>query len=396
MKSQTIYSSLLLCILIFTHFLTISAERCVDILDPTNPSDTVIIDCPPTTNNDVYVKHQTSNFFEVTLNCSATAALCNNIKEAFNDAGKEISKVLKLKQIIKVNATFTDFNNAAILGSASSARYIPLTSDDKIIRRYPQALVKQFSLDVHPEYNDYDIIARFNSAQDWWFRTVNETIGSDQFDFYAVILHELIHGLGFSSSWGNYIELADNQNITGLTPNVNFNDDSQFEGFTERIFDKYVKFIPNGVASTSTYYTSQLNESIPIGTSFNNISEFVTQIKSSPQWNYAEFALLSAITNGSLTFTPAKNTSCNDEIYLESSLNPYVQGSSISHVSLIYESTSDFLMKYIFNRGESLEYLVQRGGNYSSPIGPRILSILETIGYETYAYPNPIIPTYEC
>ncbi|CAG8635995.1 3884_t:CDS:2, partial [Diversispora eburnea] len=138
-------------------------ERCVDIPDPLNPSKQVIVDCPPTVNSDAYVKRQTTNFFEVTHTCSATAALCNNIREAFNDAGNEISKVLKLKQIIKVNATFTDLSNPLLLGAAGPARYIPLTSDDKIIRRYSQPLVKQFSLSVHPEYDDYDIIASFNT-----------------------------------------------------------------------------------------------------------------------------------------------------------------------------------------------------------------------------------------
>ncbi|CAG8584419.1 5156_t:CDS:1, partial [Diversispora eburnea] len=232
---------------------------------------------------------------------------------------------------------------------------------------------------------------------DWWFKTDNGTIGSDQHDFYLIILHELIHGLGFSSSWDNTLEATVNQDTTGLTPIPDFggDNDSQFEGFQEYIFDKYVKFIRNGAESTSTVYTSHLNESVPIGTSFDTNLEFTNQVKSSQQWEYAEFALISATTNDSLTFTPAEGTSHKEVIYLESSINPYLLGSSISHISLIYESTPDFLMKYIFNPGESLEYLVQRSGNYSSPIGPRILSILESMGYETDAYPNPIIPTYE-
>ncbi|CAG8581631.1 7659_t:CDS:2 [Diversispora eburnea] len=362
MKSQSIYSSLLLCILTFTHFLTITAERCVDIPDPLNPSKQVIVDCPPTVNSDAYVKRQTTNFFEVTHNCTATAALCNNIKEAFNDAGKEISKVLKLKTIIKVNSTFTDLNNAYLLGAAGPARRIPLTSDDNIIRRYPQALVKQFSLSTHPEYNDYDITARFNAAQNWWFRTDNGTIGSDQYDFYAVILHELIHGLGFISSWSNLLETLVDQDTTGLTPFPDFggDNDSQFEGFLENIFDKYVKFTRNGVVSTSTDYTSQLNESVPIGTSFDTVEEFVTQVKSSSKWEIAESALTSATTKDSLTFTPAEGTSHKEVIYLESSINPYDPYSSISHVSLRYESTPDFLMNYFLHDGETLEDLIQK------------------------------------
>ncbi|RHZ48298.1 hypothetical protein Glove_553g39 [Diversispora epigaea] len=397
MKSQSIYSSLLLCILTFTHFLTISAELCIDFPNPSKPYERVAVECPPTQNNDSYVKRETTNFFRVYHTCNSNAALCNKIKIAFDDAGKEISKVLKLKQIIYVKATFANFYPQIFLGAADSTRYIPLTSDDKIIRRYPQALVKQFSLDVHPAYNDFDIYALFNSAYDWWFRTDDETIKYNQYDFYSVVLHELIHGLGFASSWSNNLENSVNQDTTGLTPTYSFYGfyGNQFTGFTERIFDRYVKFMRNSVVSTSTYYTYQLNEAVPSGTPFNTNSEFVTEVKSSPQWKFAEYAFESATTNYSLYFSPAKDTSWNEHIYLESGLQPYDQGSSISHVSKIYELTEDFLMTHSSDPGVTLEYLIQKGGNYKSPIGPRILSVLESMGYETDAYPNPIKPTYE-
>ncbi|RHZ48315.1 hypothetical protein Glove_553g48 [Diversispora epigaea] len=370
------------------------AKLCIDFPDPTNPYEQVAVECPPTPNNDVYVKRETVNFFQVTHNCSASVALCNKIKVAFNDAGKELTKILKLKQIINVNSTFTSLAPTT-LGSAYSARYVPLISDDKITRLYPQALVKQFCLNPCPEYNAYDISARFNSDFDWWFRTDNETIKSDQYDFYAVLLHELIHGLGFISSWSNSLETLDNRNTTGITPDFGYSDNI-FSEFSEYIFDRYVKFIRNNVVCTSTDYTFQLNKAVENGTSFNDYSEFVTKMKSSPQWKYAESALKCATTNDSMYFTPAKDTSWNDKIYLETSFNPIVSGSSISHVSdERYEPTEDFLMTYSFAPGESLEYLIQKGGNYKSPIGPRILSILESIGYETDTYSNPIKPTYE-
>ncbi|RHZ48289.1 hypothetical protein Glove_553g51 [Diversispora epigaea] len=50
---------------------------------------------------------------------------------------------------------------------------------------------------------------------------------------------------------------------------------------------------------------------------WDNNSEFVTEVKSSPQW---EYALKSATTNDSMYFTPAKRISWNDEIYLKTSL----------------------------------------------------------------------------
>ncbi|RHZ48287.1 hypothetical protein Glove_553g59 [Diversispora epigaea] len=396
MKFQSIYSSLLLCVLTFTRFLTIAAESCVDFPNPLDHSEKVMVECPPTVNTDAYVKRETTNFFQVTHNCNSTAALCNKIKEAFDDAGKEISKTLKLKQIIYVNSTFTDLFDETLLGAAMSARYIPLTSDDNIKRLYPQVLVKQLCLNPHPEYIDYDINAFFNAGQEWWFKTDNETIKSNQYDFYAVLLHELIHGLGFVSSWSNNLETLDNRNTTGITPYLDYSDNNKFFGFSEYIFDRYVKFIRNNVVCTSTDYTFQLNEAVENGTSFNGYSEFVTKMKSSPQWKYAESAFKCATTNDSMYFTPAKDTSWNDKIYLETSLKPYQLGSSISHISdERYEPTEDFLMTYSFAPGESLEYLIQKGGNYKSPIGPRILSILESIGYETDACPNSFKPTYE-
>ncbi|CAG8665742.1 3416_t:CDS:1, partial [Diversispora eburnea] len=42
-----------------------------------------------------------------------------------------------------------------------------------------------------------------------------------------------------------------------------------------------------------------------------------------------------------------------------------------------------------FVTGDSLEYLVQRGGNYKSSIGLETLSILESMGYGKDACLNP-------
>ncbi|CAG8658011.1 11670_t:CDS:1, partial [Diversispora eburnea] len=68
-----------------------------------------------------------------------------------------------------------------------------------------------------------------------------------------------------------------------------------------------------------------------------------------------------------------------------SGLNPYEPCSSISHVSEKYESTLDFLMTWGRSPGETLKYSIKKNRNYSSPIGSRILSILESMGYETDA-----------
>ncbi|RHZ85557.1 hypothetical protein Glove_64g78 [Diversispora epigaea] len=195
-------------------------------------SEKVIVECPATVNIDANVKRQTVNFLQVSHSCYSTATLCNKIKEIYNDAGKEISKNIKY-------TIYTIY-------------------------------VFVFSLNVHPEYLDYDIDAEFNADQYWWFKPHNVTIKSTQYDFYATVLHEL----GFLSSWSDYFETLD----------FNFNDSNM--------------------------------------TSFNSYSEFVTGVKSSTQWKYAESVLISATIN----------------------YKPFARGSSICHVSQRHYSTSEFLM----------------------------------------------------
>ncbi|RHZ89033.1 hypothetical protein Glove_19g319 [Diversispora epigaea] len=177
-----------------------------------------------------------------------------------------------------------------------------------------------------------------------------------------------MHGLGILSSWSGNL---DKNNITGLTPYSDYYN-YQFFGFYENIFDRYVKFVRNNEKSTWTNYTYQLNMAVANGTSFNSYSEFVTAVKSSTQWKYAEYALTSATTDASLYFTPAEDTSWNEDIELESGLNPFKSGSSICHVSQKLNTTSDFLLTWSREPGITLEESIQIGGNYSSPIGPRI------------------------
>ncbi|CAG8731290.1 8955_t:CDS:2, partial [Funneliformis mosseae] len=84
----------------------------------------------------------------------------------------------------------------------------------------------------------------------------------------------------------------------------------------------------------------------------------------------------------------------SDAVILETAINPFVQGSSVSHMDFAtYLNTSDFLMMYKAVVGKTIEELIKDGGNYpGGVIGPKLKLMLETIGYTTEDNPNPYKP----
>ena len=64
---------------------------------------------------------------------------------------------------------------------------------------YPIALAEKISGQELNSINDPDITADFNSAAPWYLGLAAP--GANQFDFTSVVLHELCHGLGFTSSF---------------------------------------------------------------------------------------------------------------------------------------------------------------------------------------------------
>ncbi|CAG8724278.1 6835_t:CDS:2, partial [Ambispora leptoticha] len=225
---------------------------------------------------------------------------------------------------------------------------------------------------------------------DFWFEG-DPPITSTQSDFLFVILHELIHGLGFTSSWDDYL----NDIPEALTPDLGSSTTSSGKEyqFIEYAFDQYLVIIPQNKNMTS--YASQENlYSIGVGSKYSNIDEFAQGFVDSQQYNVAKNLFTYAVTANAMGFLPSGTNNLKDAVILETSLKPYQQGSSISHVSYTkYTNTSDFLMRFLQDRGVSLEDAILAGGNYSGgPIGPNLKLVLETLGYATQDNPNPYRP----
>jgi hypothetical protein len=160
---------------------------------------------------------QNPNPFSIDFTCEAgvDATKCRQAQAGFISAGNRIAQILAFPQTVKVKAIFKSFCNgnregctlADTLGQASPAAYFSARpeSENESWYFYPQALVKQVMHDIQLVYNDYDILAEFNSDFNFWF--ANETtqaITPDQTDFEFVVSHEFTHGLGFDTAWSQW------------------------------------------------------------------------------------------------------------------------------------------------------------------------------------------------
>jgi len=246
-------------------------------------------------------------------------------------------------------------------------------------------LVKQLPFETYPDFGPFDISAKFNSEANYWFEGDESQIKPDQTDFQLVVLHELIHGLGFYSSWNDFFDFANPQGLTpipSIEGELNENSGMIFKGFVENIFDKYLIFLSSGEHTSNI--TAQINTIVndEKGNFYKTPQDFIMAFKSSPQYQSSQMMLKVATTPSSLGFLPKDANDPSEAIILETTLNPYKTGSSLGHVDFqTYVNTSDFLMTYRQDAGMTLGDYVSIGGNYTGgPIGPKLNQILKTMG----------------
>ncbi|CAB4393647.1 unnamed protein product [Rhizophagus irregularis] len=348
--------------------------------------------------------------FKVTFTCLLNdKVLCDKAQKAFDRASNSITNTLKLKEQVTINATFFDFcgegkndlecplEAIATIGETSPKRFYSLLSDDdKMERIYPQALVKQFQFPEHPQYDDFDIIIHFNSRVRFYFPEDTTPIGPKQYDFEFTVTHELLHGLGFYSLW-QPLPFDETNDLRALCPPIvvinsgkdgKVDSDSPNEPLTvkESIFDKYMIRLDNG--SFISEYTKKMQNYV------SSNEEATLQDFLESQFPIMRTMFLLATRPKSLGFLPHNSKSINDAVILETSIPGYQPGSSVSHVDLsTYNNTSDYLMAYKGTPGRTTTDFISIGGNYpGGVIGPKTKSILESIGYATEEYPEPIKP----
>ncbi|CAG8669937.1 16336_t:CDS:2 [Acaulospora morrowiae] len=390
MKSLPSFIFLYVIMLNFSLTVTSLNQRCIDIIDAIERKSDLVL-CPiiddPKRKDNLGEYLTGANMILINFTCEISdTALCDKIKSAFETAGSTISAAFNFRAQIIIDARFKNLNNKNVLGSTVPTRLMFLDSEDDVTRLYPQALVKQFQFTNHSQYADSDITSIFNSAFNYWFEG-DPPIKQNQYDFYTIAVHEIFHGLGFYSLWGNYFGF-NNKTIDALTPypllsGMSSSDPLYFNGFVESIFDKFLMIYDSTTSSiiSSTNITSELNTFGPPGTKFSSLTDFSDKFKASSQWEtVAKYFYRMATMAESMKFVP-RGVDFISGTFLETSI-PFFPGSSICHVSNAdYSGTSDFLMRYVVESGVTGTNLTARGGSYSGGvIGPHLREIMSSLG----------------
>ncbi|CAO3666716.1 unnamed protein product [Rhizopus microsporus] len=349
-------------ILILLHVAAVTCTKslCLDQTDPLSINSRQWIECP-------FVSHQNekrssqSAPFTVTFHCFDLAPDdCIKAERAFKKAGDMLSSYIVFNEPVRVNATLVSFckqltqcDDNSTLGGSLPLRSMPLMNRDGVVRLHPQALVKQLQLRHHPAYAPFDIQSLFNADAPFWFDEDDVPIARHQADFTFVILHELIHGLGFYSGWSDYL-VPDT-----LTPSIGALSKDMNLQFMESAMDRLLYI---------------LQDATPVSTISQNLDAMVitNELLKTPASDMYRLAT----TPHTLGLIMANHT-----LVLETSLTPFRSGSSLSHVAQdIYKNTPDFLMRFSQERGVSLSDAMTRVGT-ASPLGPATLAVLDELGY---------------
>ncbi|CAO3651308.1 unnamed protein product [Mucor fragilis] len=375
------------------------------------------------------------------LECKADDVYCAKVSKAVGSAIDEFTRVINVKNSLLIKVMYYSFcektcaNDTFGWGSPTSQFTLPFEDGADLNYVYPQALAKQLApYSSTSVWSKYDIEIEINhdaymnatdieqAISDGWNRTgtppngkywfYNDTnaqgtvreIASHQVDFRYVVLHELLHGLGFLSSWAAYFwtdaspfrtlvdGVIDPIELQLVTPGPYWfiNQDTgpaYVTGFQPNmIFDKYLVNVDTELNVTSTLSLSDLAfemQDFCVQNSNAFIVNFIRAFNKANQSTTAHKLWLSMSQPETLTFQFQAPTVSNSSYNLIPYLNQTYQsmtlltggdlssssyehtdptmnrpGLMISHLDDRYQNTPDFLMTEGYHKGKTLEQLV--------------------------------------
>jgi hypothetical protein len=139
--------------------------------------------------------------FKVTYRGFSPAA-----QAAFQKAVDIWASILSSPIPIYIDATYRRIPrsdaSSVILGQAGPGDYTTnFNGSQRAFTWYPIALAEKMAQAPLNTDGEPDIFAEFNSDVNWYFDKGDAVVPQGQFDFVAIVLHELCHGLGFTSTY---------------------------------------------------------------------------------------------------------------------------------------------------------------------------------------------------
>lgn len=117
-------------------------------------------------------------------------------RQAFEYAVSIWENLLTSPVPVKIRATWEKFDNTALALGRPSTFHINFDGTQIKDTYYPVALAEKLA-GKNINSGEADIICSFNSNYSWYFGTDGNT-PSSKYDFVSAVLHEIVHGLGFS------------------------------------------------------------------------------------------------------------------------------------------------------------------------------------------------------
>jgi hypothetical protein len=359
-----------------------------------------------------------TDWFKFVLTCDApfgdaSNVTCLDFRDALQRAARRIEHSVLLRRPVTVVASYTSLCDGvgqmgkactaddSTLGfayplswhkfSQSEARQYGLDSD----YLYPISLARQYVSNL-TQLNSYpdDLSITINSDFNWMFSNgsgklwgnaekikggaFNRQAGS--YDIEQVIVHEILHGLGFISSWGPWIAGLKDSFVPSF---LDYDDSGAVVGLApEYIFSRWMSDAVHNV--WMNVYSSLIRESIDSSISGGFLDE--ADFDKSLGGNIARALKAGPLItpNGMRIWYPStgknKNVLKSAVIYTPKS---YRRGSSLSHFdSGVYRDTRDYLMR----PGAIPRVFIDQMIPYAEPLGPATLGILRGMGYVTFGF----------
>lgn len=156
-----------------------------------------------------------------------------NAKPAFLYAVSIFENLISSPVPVKVRATWQQMGTNVLANSAPSSLYRNFNGARLGNVYYPVALAEKLA-EKNMNGAEADIDCSFNSSINWYYGT-NGNCPSNEYDFVTVVLHELVHGLGFVG----FFDIVNNQGTINNSSNApSIYDVYIFNQSNEQIADK--------------------------------------------------------------------------------------------------------------------------------------------------------------